>query len=149
VINISSIAGIIATPGLGLYNLTKFAVEGFSEALALELAPLGVKVTIVEPGPFRTEFLGGSAVFTKKRIADYDATAGKVRDNLAGAAGSQKGDPLKAVQAIRQVVESPEPPLRLLLGAAAYRRYHDKIKLLERDAKAWEAVTLGADFPDA
>jgi NADP-dependent 3-hydroxy acid dehydrogenase YdfG len=148
ILNISSIAGIIATPGLGLYNLTKFAVEGFSEALSMELAHLGVKVTIIEPGPFRTEFLAGSAVFTKNRIADYDATAGKVRDNLAGAAGSQKGDPLKAVHAMMQVVASPEPPLRLLLGAAAFRRFRDKINLLERDAKAWESVTLAADFPE-
>lgn len=148
ILNLSSIAGIISTAGLGFYNLTKFAVEGFTEALATELAPLGVKVTIIEPGPFRTEFLGGSAVFTKTRIADYRETAGKVMDNLAGAAGSQKGDPLKAVEAIVQVVNSPEPPLRLLLGAAAWRRFHDKIDLLERDAKAWEKVTLGADFKD-
>jgi len=147
ILNVSSIAGIIATPGLGFYNLTKFAVEGFTEALALELAPLGVKVTIVEPGPFRTEFLGGSARFAQKRIADYKDSAGKVLDNLAGAAGSQKGDPMKAVQAIVQVVNSPEPPLRLLLGAAAFRRFRDKINLLEKDAKAWESVTLGADFP--
>jgi len=148
ILNLSSIAGIIATPGLGIYNLTKFAVEGFSEALALELAPLGVKVTIIEPGPFRTEFLAGSAVHSKNIIADYAETAGKVRGNLKAGDGKQKGDPLKAVHAMMQVVESPEPPLRLLLGAIAFKRAHDKIALIERDAKAWESVTLGADFPD-
>ncbi len=148
VLNLSSIAGIISTPGLGYYNLTKFAVEGFTEALAAELAPLGIKVTIIEPGPFRTKFLGGSAVFAKTRIADYAATAGKTLDTMTAYAGQQKGDPMKAVEAIVQVVNSPEPPLRLLLGAAAWRRFHDKIDLLERDAKAWEKVTLGADFKD-
>jgi len=149
ILNVSSIAGIISTPGLGYYNLTKFAVEGFTEALAAELAPLGIKVTIIEPGPFRTKFLGGSAVFAKTRIADYAGTAGKTLDTMAAYAGQQKGDPMKAVEAIVQVVNSPEPPLRLLLGAAAWRRFHDKIDLLERDAKAWEKVTLGVDFPAA
>jgi len=148
ILNVSSIAGIIATPGLGIYNLTKFAVEGFSEALSLELAPLGVKVTIIEPGPFRTEFLAGSAVHTKLTIPDYAETAGKVRNNLKAGDGSQKGDPLKAVRAMMQVVDAPEPPLRLLLGAMAFKRMQAKIALLERDAKAWESVTLGADFPD-
>jgi NAD(P)-dependent dehydrogenase (short-subunit alcohol dehydrogenase family) len=148
VINLSSIAGIIASPGLGYYNLTKFAVEGFSEALATEIAPLGIKVTIIEPGPFRTEFLAGSLVESGEPIADYAETAGRTRVNMRKGSGSQKGDPRKAVAAIIQVVNAPEPPLRLLLGAIAFRRAHDKIALLERDAKAWEQVTLDADFPD-
>jgi NADP-dependent 3-hydroxy acid dehydrogenase YdfG len=149
VINLSSIAGLIATPGLGYYNLTKFAVEGFSEALALEVAPLGIKVTLVEPGPFRTEFLAGSLVESGERIADYAGTSGKTLVNMRKGNGSQKGDPMKAVQAIIQVVNAPEPPLRLLLGAIAFRRAHEKIALIERDAKAWESVTLGADFPES
>jgi len=149
VINLSSIAGLIATPGLGYYNLTKFAVEGFTEALSLELAPLGIKVTLIEPGPFRTEFLAGSLAESGERIADYAETAGKTLANMRKGNGSQKGDPAKAVQAILQVVNSPEPPLRLLLGSIAFRRAHDKIALIERDAKAWEKVTLGADFPEA
>jgi len=148
ILNVSSIAGLIATPGLGYYNLTKFAVEGFTEALWMELAPLGVKVTLVEPGPFRTEFLAGSAVHSKTRIAEYAETAGKTIDNLTKASGTQKGDPMKAVAAIRQVVESKEPPLRLLLGKAAARRFRDKIDMLEKDYKAWEPVTLGADFAE-
>jgi NADP-dependent 3-hydroxy acid dehydrogenase YdfG len=148
VINLSSIAGLIATPGLGYYNLTKFAVEGFTEALALEVAPLGIKVTLIEPGPFRTEFLSGSLVESGEPIADYAETVGKTRVNMRKGAGSQKGDPLKAIHAIMQVVDAPEPPLRLLLGAIAYRRAHEKIALIERDAKAWETVTLGADFPE-
>jgi NADP-dependent 3-hydroxy acid dehydrogenase YdfG len=148
VINLSSIAGLIATPGLGYYNLTKFAVEGFSEALALEVAPLGIKVTLIEPGPFRTEFLAGSLIESGERIADYAETAGKTLANMRKGNGSQKGDPAKAVQAIIEVVNLPEPPLRLLLGAIAFKRMHDKVALLERDAKAWESVTLGANFPD-
>jgi NADP-dependent 3-hydroxy acid dehydrogenase YdfG len=148
VINLSSIAGIIATPGLGYYNLTKFAVEGFTEALALEVAPLGIKVTLIEPGPFRTEFLAGSLAESGEQIADYAETAGKTRANMRKGNGSQKGDPVKAIAAIIQVVNSPEPPLRLFLGAIAYRRANEKIDLLQRDIKAWEQVTLGADFPD-
>jgi NAD(P)-dependent dehydrogenase (short-subunit alcohol dehydrogenase family) len=148
ILNLSSIAGIISTPGLGIYNMTKYAVEGVSEALAIELKPLGVKVTIVEPGPFRTEFLGGSAVFAKTEIADYAETAGKVKANLFGAAGAQKGDPVKAAKAMVQAVESQEPPLRLLLGAAAHRRFKDKLALLEKDFKAWEQVTLSTDYPE-
>jgi NAD(P)-dependent dehydrogenase (short-subunit alcohol dehydrogenase family) len=148
IINLSSIAGLIASPGLGYYNLTKFAVEGFSEALALELAPLGIKVTIIEPGPFRTEFLAGSLAESGEQINDYAETSGRTRVNMRKGNGSQKGDPARAVHAIMQVVNAPEPPLRLLLGAIAFRRAHDKIALLERDMKAWEQVTLGADFPD-
>jgi len=148
ILNLSSIAGIISTPGLGIYNMTKYAVEGVSEALAIELKPLGVKVTIVEPGPFRTEFLAGSAVFAKTDIADYAETAGKVKANLAGAAGSQKGDPVKGARAMMQAVESAEPPLRLLLGAAAHRRFQDKLAMLEKDFKAWEPVTLGTDYSE-
>ncbi len=148
VINLSSIAGIISMPGLGYYNLTKYAVEGFSEALAMEVAPLGIKVTLIEPGPFRTEFLAGSLAESGEQIADYAETAGKTRVNMRKGNGSQKGDPKKAVAAIMQVVNAPEPPLRLLLGSIAFRRAHEKIAMLEHDFKAWEQVTLGADFPD-
>jgi len=148
IINLSSILGVTVTPGFTLYSLTKFAVEGFSEGLAQELAPLGVKVTIIEPGPFRTKFAGGSETITKTEIPDYAPTAGKAREYIRSIDGTQKGDPLRAVHAIMQVVESPNPPLRLLLGSVAFARFNTKMQMLEKNAAEWQAVTLAADFPD-
>ena len=148
ILNLSSIGGVVASPGIGFYNATKFAVEGISEALAAELAPLGVSVTIIEPGPFRTDFLGRSGVVAKARISDYDNTAGNMRKYFADNDGKQKGDPLRAVQAMMQVVESPNPPLRLLLGASAVQRLRAKLGNWEKDIAAWEKVTVEADFPD-
>jgi len=148
IINLSSIGGLVASPGIGFYNATKFAVEGLSEALAAELAPLGIHVTIVEPGPFRTDFLGRSGVVAKDRIADYDGTAGNMRTYFAENNGKQRGDPLRAVHAMMQVVESPNPPLRLLLGASALQRLRTKTSAWEKEVAAWEKVTVGADFPE-
>jgi NADP-dependent 3-hydroxy acid dehydrogenase YdfG len=148
IINLSSVAGVASMPGLGLYNLTKFAVEGVSEALADELKPLGIRVTIIEPGPFRTDFAGRSADFAENEIADYAATAGKTRENLRGYQGTQKGDPLRAVRVMMELVDHPNPPLRLLMGALALMRYRTKAKAWAADVDAWEAVTLGTDFPD-
>jgi NADP-dependent 3-hydroxy acid dehydrogenase YdfG len=148
ILNLSSIGGVVAGPGIGFYNATKFAVEGISEALAAELAPLGISVTIIEPGPFRTDFLGRSGVVAKTRIADYDATAGNMRKYFAENDGKQKGDPLRAVHAMMQVVESPNPPLRLLLGASALQRLRGKLGNWEKEIAVWEQVTTGADFPE-
>jgi NAD(P)-dependent dehydrogenase (short-subunit alcohol dehydrogenase family) len=148
IINLSSIGGLVASPGIGFYNATKFAVEGLSEALAAELAPLGIHVTIVEPGPFRTDFLGRSGVVAKDRIVDYDGTAGNMRTYFAENNGKQRGDPLRAVHAMMQVVESPNPPLRLLLGASALQRLRSKTSAWEKEVAAWEKVTVGADFPE-
>ena len=148
ILNLSSIGGVVAGPGIGFYNATKFAVEGISEALAAEVAPLGIHVTIIEPGPFRTDFLGRSGVVAKTRIADYDSTAGNMRKYFAENDGKQKGDPLRAVQAMMQVVESRNPPLRLLLGASAVQRLRAKLDNWEKEISAWEKVTVGADFPD-
>ena len=148
ILNLSSIGGVVAGPGIGFYNATKFAVEGISEALAAEVAPLGIRVTIIEPGPFRTDFLGRSGVVAKTRLADYDSTAGNMRQYFAENDGKQKGDPLRAVQAMIQVVESPNPPLRLLLGASAVQRLRTKLDNWKEEIAAWEKVTVGADFPD-
>jgi NAD(P)-dependent dehydrogenase (short-subunit alcohol dehydrogenase family) len=148
ILNLSSIGGLIASPGLGYYSSTKFAVEALSESLAAELAPLGIRVTIIEPGPFRTDFLGRSSVVAKTRIADYDGTAGNMRKYFAENDGKQKGDPLRAVQAMMQVVESPNPPLRLLLGASALQRLRAKFDNSQKEIAAWEKVTVGADFPE-
>jgi NADP-dependent 3-hydroxy acid dehydrogenase YdfG len=148
ILNLSSIGGVVGGPGIGFYNATKFAVEGISEALAAELAPLGIRVTIIEPGPFRTDFLGRSGVLAATRIADYDNTAGNMRKYFAENDGKQRGDPLRAVHAMMQVVESPEPPLRLLLGASALQRLRSKLSNWEKEIAAWEPVTVGADFPE-
>jgi NAD(P)-dependent dehydrogenase (short-subunit alcohol dehydrogenase family) len=148
IVNLSSIGGLIGSAGWGYYNASKFAVEGFSEALAAELAPLGVHVTIVEPGPFRTDFLGRSGVEAAERIADYDATAGKTRQYFHDQAGKQKGDPLRAIRAIIQAVESPQPPLHLVLGALALQRMRGKLDQWKTELDTWQSTTLGADFPE-
>jgi len=148
ILNLSSIGGLVASPGMGYYNATKFAVEGLSEALAAEVAPLGIRVTILEPGPFRTDFLGRSGVVAKARIADYDGTAGTMRKYFAENDGKQRGDPVRAAQAMMQVVESPDPPLRLLLGANALQRLRAKLDNWRKEISAWEQVTVGADFPE-
>ena len=148
ILNLSSIAGLVGQAGWGYYNTSKFAVEGFSEALAAEMAPLGVRVTIVEPGPFRTDFLGRSAVLAARHMAEYDDSVGATREYFHGQPGKQKGDPLKAVHAMMAVVESPNPPLHLLLGALAYNRFKGKLERWHEEMAAYEKVTLGADFPE-
>lgn len=148
IVNLSSIGGLIGSAGWGYYNASKFAVEGFSEALAGEVAPLGIHVTIVEPGPFRTDFLGRSGVEAKERIADYDATAGKTRQYFHDQAGKQPGDPLRAVHAIIQAAESPKPPLHLVLGALALQRMRGKLDQWKSELDAWQTTSLGADFPE-
>jgi short-subunit dehydrogenase len=148
IVNLSSMAGLVGSAGWGYYNASKFAVEGFSEALAQEMAPLGVKVTIVEPGPFRTDFLGRSGVLAKREIADYKETVGKTREYFYDQPGKQRGDPMKAVKAMMDVVESANPPLHLLLGALAYNRFKGKLDKWREEMAAYERVTLGADFPE-
>jgi len=148
ILNLSSIGGLAASPGWGLYQSTKFAVEGLSEALAQEVAPLGIRVTIIEPGPFRTDFLGRSGVEAAKRIEDYSSTADNARRYRSDQHGRQPGDPLKAVQAMIEVVNSSNPPLRLLLGAGALKRVRQKMEAWQKEMAAWEPVTVGADFPE-
>jgi NAD(P)-dependent dehydrogenase (short-subunit alcohol dehydrogenase family) len=149
IVNLSSIGGLIGSPGWGFYNATKFAVEGFSEALAGEMAPLGVNVTAVEPGPFRTDFLGRSGVLSKRVIPDYQQTAGKSREYFQTAAGKQPGDPQRGVEAIVAAVNSPEPPRHLLLGKIALKRWRERLEGWSAELNAWEDTTVGADFPDA
>ena len=148
ILNISSIGGLIGGAGWGFYNSTKFAVEGLSEALAQELAPLGIHVTLIEPGPFRTDFLGRSGKEAEQRIPEYDATAGKAREYLNSQSGKQPGDPLRAVHAMMAVVESPNPPLHLILGGIALKRFRAKLDQWQKEIAAWETTTAGADFPE-
>ena len=147
IVNISSQGGLIGFPGVGYYNATKFAVEGLSEALAKECEPLGIKVTIVEPGPFRTDWAGRSLKLPKTAIADYAQTAGARRSAIQGYSGTQPGDPVRAAQAIIAAVEAVEPPLHLLLGRPAYEMVSAKFREFAAEIERWKDVTLAADFP--
>jgi NAD(P)-dependent dehydrogenase (short-subunit alcohol dehydrogenase family) len=147
IVNLSSIGGLIGIAGWGIYNATKFAVEGLSEALALELAPLGIAVTIVEPGPFRTDFLGGSLAMTPSRFPEYEQTAGKTRAYQQQNNGRQAGDPERGAQAIVDAVTGPNPPLHLLLGAMAFQRAKDKLAAMRAEFEKWREATLATDFP--
>jgi NADP-dependent 3-hydroxy acid dehydrogenase YdfG len=149
VVNLSSIGGLVAFPGTGYYTATKHAVEAISEALSQEAAPLGIKVLLVEPGPFRTDFAGRSINMSKTVIAAYDSTAGDRRRQTDARNGRQQGDPVRAAQAIIDVVGSSNPPLRLLLGASALDIARQKLDRVRADFDAWEETTRGADFPEA
>ena len=146
IVNISSIGGLVSFPATGFYHATKYAVEGLSESLAQEVAPLGIKVTIVEPGPFRTDWAGRSIKQSATRIADYDQTAGERREQTEARSGNQPGDPVRAAEAIIAVVQSTTPPLRLVLGKPALGLARRKLDALKRDFDTWESTTLGADF---
>jgi Short-chain dehydrogenases of various substrate specificities len=148
ILNLSSIGGLTASPGWGFYQSTKFAVEGLTEALAAEVAPLGIHVTAIELGPFRTDFLGRSGVQVAEHISDYDATAGNARRYMSDQDGKQSGDPVRAAHAMIAVVESPNPPLRLLLGRSALQRLRAKLDAWQKEIAEWESTTLGADFPE-
>ena len=148
IINFSSIGGIVAFPALSFYNATKFAVEGASESLAQEVAPLGIKVLLVEPGPFRTDWAGRSANEAPTLQDDYKQTAGARIESSRGYSGKQPGDPVRAAAAIVNAVESDTPPKRLLLGKAALTAAKTKIAAMTDEINAWEDVTLGADFPE-
>lgn len=147
ILNIASIAGLRSFPGVGFYNATKYAVDGFSESLAKEVGPLGIKVTIIAPSGFRTDWAGRSANESPATIADYAETADKNKSTIRGISGNQAGDPVRAVKAMIQVVETEKPPMRLLLGVAALKGAREKLEELKHDFDTWATVTEGADFP--
>ncbi|GHE14600.1 oxidoreductase [Streptomyces alanosinicus] len=147
VLNIGSVGGFATAPTTGLYGASKFALEGISEALHGELAPLGVRVTIIEPGGFRTDFLSNSSLQTEPAtIADYTTGAGPVREALVHYDGRQPGDPVKAAKAIVDVTETAEPPLRLQLGADAVERVEAKLDLVRRELDQWRHVALSTSI---
>jgi NAD(P)-dependent dehydrogenase (short-subunit alcohol dehydrogenase family) len=147
-INISSIGGLKSWPSLGYYHATKYAVDGLSEALFKEVAPLGIKVTIVAPGNFRTDWAGRSAKDSAITIADYAGTAEATKQWVRGISGQQAGNPALAAQAIIAVVEAGQPPLRLLLGSDALAGAREKLGELAADYDAWESTTLSCDFKE-
>jgi short-subunit dehydrogenase len=139
IVNISSIAGLTCRPGYAFYGASKFALEGASEALAQEVAPLGIKVTLVEPGPFRTEFAGRSLHCAEMIMDHYAATSGVNREQIALRNGKQPGDPVRAARIILEAVRAEQPPLHLPVGSYAYGRVREKVASLMADVEAWEA----------
>ena len=148
IVNISSIGGFVGNPGVGFYNATKFAVNGFSEALKKEVEPLGIKVLLVQPSGFRTDWAGRSANDAANKIEDYAATAGVNQATIRGYSGKQAGDPARGVKAIIAAVEAETPPFNLLLGRAALRGARLKLDNLKQEFDAWAETSEGADFPE-
>lgn len=150
VVNFSSVGGYQAYPGWGVYGATKFAVEGLSEALAAELRPLGVKVTVVEPGFFRTDFLSPQSLSsTQAQIDDYAETVGAMRVFAAGADHQQPGNPAKLADAMLAIAQADEPPLRLPLGSDTVARIEAKHRFVEQELAAWRSLALSTDFSPA
>lgn len=146
IVNLSSGAGIAGSAGSGFYNATKFAVEGLSEALADELRPLGVKVIVVEPGPFRTEFLGRSMITAARVIPAYADTAHERRRYRETNNGNQPGDPAKAVAVMLKAIDAEHPPLHLPLGPAAHTTAVRKLESFRADIDAWRDLSILTNF---
>lgn len=144
IINFSSISGLVSFPAVGYYNATKYAVEGISESLAQEVAPFQIRVTLIEPGLFRTDWAGRSSVKTETAI--YTES---VRDTIArfeGISGKEPGNPDKAAKVMISLVESDDPPLRLLLGKSAYQMASNKFTTLLQNMETWKDTTMSTDF---
>jgi NAD(P)-dependent dehydrogenase (short-subunit alcohol dehydrogenase family) len=147
VINLSSQGGVVGFLGSGVYCATKHALEALSESLSKEAAHLGIQVMLVEPGVFRTDFAGRSLLLAEQRLADYDPTVGKRRDNLPNVDGKQPGDPARGARAIVQAASAENPPLRLALGPDALQVMREKVAGMQRDWDAWEAVSANTNYP--
>ena len=146
VLNISSVGGYAASAGFGVYGSTKFAVEGLTEALALELKPLGIHATVIEPGLFRTDFLDASSLQPSANIiGDYAETAGATRRSAATANHAQPGDPAKLARALMQVVNAAEPPLRMPFGSDTIRRIEAKNAFVAEELARWRALAVSTD----
>lgn len=150
ILNVSSIGGYQSGAGFGVYCSTKFAVEGLTEALAAELAPLGIKATIVEPGYFRTDFLDARSLsVSDARIADYAETAGAVREHAAALSHRQPGDPAKLAAALVELGGDPNAPLRMPYGSDTVAAIEAKNAFVAKELDAWRQVAISTDFDDA
>jgi NAD(P)-dependent dehydrogenase (short-subunit alcohol dehydrogenase family) len=148
VVNISSIGGYVSYQGWGIYCSTKFAVEGITEALASELAPLGIKATVVEPGFFRTDFLDQTSLVTSPHvISDYADTSGAMRDFAAGHNHAQPGDPARFAKAMIELVASANPPVRMPFGTDTVAAIERKHASVERELATWRTLAVSTDFP--
>jgi len=147
IMQMSSVSGFRATGGFGLYNASKFALEGLSEALAAEMISFNVKVTMVEPGPFRTAFAGSSLKRAEKKIDAYDPTpVGEWMKQFPERDGKQDGDPVKAAKLMIEVVNSANPPLRIPMGQIAYDGFNRKIESVQKDMEAWKDKLVKTSF---
>lgn len=147
ILNITSVAGLVGFPGSGYYAASKHAVEGWSDSLSAECKPLGIKVTCIEPGPFRTDWAGRSLKQTTSQIDDYAATAGVRMTGTAQGSGSQPGDPVRGVQAMIRVTQIENPPRHLVLGSFGVDAVANKLKAALAEIEAWRETSIGADFP--
>jgi len=147
IFNISSLAGIRGVEFGSLYCASKFALEGFSESLALELAPFGVRVTIVEPGPFRTDFLTAESLrFGGSEVTDYDERRAQLRASFEQRNGRQPGDPAKLAKAMLWLADEPVPPLRFTAGAIAFESVSSKLAGMQAELESWRELSLNTDY---
>ncbi|SDA29643.1 Short-chain dehydrogenase [Methylobacterium sp. UNC378MF] len=148
ILNVTSVAGFVGFPASGYYAATKHAVEGFSDSLAAEAGPLGIRVTCIAPGPFRTDWAGRSLIQTPNAIADYAETAGARLKATAEKSGTQAGDPVRAGEAMIRVTEMESPPRHLVLGAWGYEAVTTRLKQRLAEIEVWRETSLGADYPE-
>jgi NAD(P)-dependent dehydrogenase (short-subunit alcohol dehydrogenase family) len=147
VISISSVAGLVGLPGSTYYAASKHAVEGWSDALRAEVAPLGIQVSCVEPGPFRTDWAGRSLRQTRTALADYEETAGKRQDGTRAISGTQAGDPERAADAMIDIALRPDAPRHLVLGRWGYETVTAKLEERLAEMRALKDISLSTDFP--
>ena len=148
VVNITSVAGLVGFPGSGYYAASKHAVEGWSDALAAEVGPLGLHVTCVEPGPFRTDWAGRSLRQTPVRIDAYQATVGQRMESTRSVSGQQAGDPERAAAAIISLAEEAEPPRHMVLGAWGIDQVTERLRRRLKEIEARREAAIATDFPE-
>jgi NAD(P)-dependent dehydrogenase (short-subunit alcohol dehydrogenase family) len=146
ILNITSMGGLVTFPGVGVYNASKFALEGISEALGKEVKEFGIFVTAIEPGMFRTDWAGRSMTRAPRTISDYDASFAPSRQTREQRSGKQNGDPVKAADAMLRILDEPNPPAHLLLGPDAVKAVTDKLKTLQTEIEAWRELSESTDF---
>jgi NAD(P)-dependent dehydrogenase (short-subunit alcohol dehydrogenase family) len=146
IINISSMAGLAALPGIAYYTGSKFALEGISEVLSKEVRDFGIHVTAIAPGSFRTAWAGTSMVRSNRSISDYDTLFDPIRRTRENKSGRQTGDPAKAAKVLLDLVEAENPPMHLVLGVDAVRLVRDRAEAFLAELDAWEAVSLSTEY---
>ena len=146
IVNITSMAGHVGMPGISYYSGSKFALAGISEALSREVRDFGIKVTVIAPGSFRTDWAGQSMVRSSRSIADYDAVFDPIRKRRRDYSGQQLGDPAKAAQALLRIVESENPPLHLVLGNDGLKLVEERLSSLGSELRSWESVSRSTDY---
>ncbi len=146
ILNVTSMGGLMTMPGLSYYHGSKFALEGISSSLAKEVRPLGIFVTAVEPGMFRTDWAGRSMVRAERHIPDYDPIFDPIREARKARSGRQPGDPAKAGKVLAEFLDTPNPPLHLLLGSDASEYVNKELEALRAEFSEWETVTRSTNF---